>query len=129
MAQFQHADLFLDTLPYNGGTTASDALWAGLPILTQIGKSFASRMAASLLASIGVSELITCTKEEYFSLAVQLALNKDKLASIKAKLNQNRLTTPLFDIKLFAGYVESAYQVTYDRYHAGLLPDYIYIDP
>jgi predicted O-linked N-acetylglucosamine transferase (SPINDLY family) len=128
-AQFQHADLFLDTLPYNAGTTASDALWAGLPLLTQIGKSFASRMAASLLTNIGIPELITHNKEEYYSLAIELALDQEKLVAIKAKLTQNRLTTPLFNADLFARHIESAYKAAYDRYHAGLPPDHIDIGP
>jgi protein O-GlcNAc transferase len=129
LAQFQHADLFLDTLPYNAGTTASDAIWAGLPVLTQIGKSFASRMAASLLTTIGAPELITHSKEEYCSLAIELASNPKRLAAIKAKLTQNRRTTPLFDTKLFAKHIEAAYQAAYDRYHAGLPPDHIDVDP
>lgn len=129
MAQFQHADLFLDTLPYNAGTTASDALWAGLPILTQIGKSFASRMAASLLSNLGIPELITNGKDQYRSLAIELALNPDKLAAIKAKLARNRLTQPLFNTSLFVRHIESAFQSAYERHHARLPPDHIYVDP
>jgi predicted O-linked N-acetylglucosamine transferase (SPINDLY family) len=129
LAQFQHADLFLDTLPYNAGTTASDALWAGLPVLTHIGKSFASRMAASLLTNIRVPELITHSKEEYCSLAVELASNPEKLTAIKTKLAQNRLTTPLFNTELSARHIEAAYLAAYDRYQAGLPPDHIDVDP
>jgi len=129
LAQFQHADLFLDTLPYNAGTTASDALWAGLPVLTHIGKSFASRMAASLLTNIGAPELITHSREEYCSLAVELASNPEKITAIKTKLTQNRLTTPLFNTKLFTKHIEAAYQAAYDRYQAGLPPDHIDVDP
>jgi predicted O-linked N-acetylglucosamine transferase (SPINDLY family) len=129
LAQFQHADLFLDTLPYNAGTTASDALWAGVPVLTQIGKSFAGRMAASLLTTIGVPELITHGKEEYCSLAVELASNPERLATIKTKLTQNRMSAPLFNTELFARHIESAYKAAYSRYHAGLPPDHIYVKP
>ncbi len=128
-AQFKQADLFLDTLPYNAGTIASDALWACLPVLTQIGKSFASRVAASLLVNIGVPELITQTKEEYYSLAIELALNPKKLAKIKAKLVQNQMTTTLFDTKLFSKHVEAAYKAVYERYHAELPPGHIYVEP
>ena len=128
LARYQLADLFLDTSPYGAHTTASDALWAGVPVLTLKGQSFAARVAASLLTNIGVPELITHTIEEYFSLAVELANNPNKLAAIKAKLAQNRLTTPLFNTELFARHIESAYQAAYDQYHAGLSPDHIYID-
>jgi len=129
LARYKLADLFLDTFPCNAHTTASDALWAGVPVLTLQGQSFASRVAASLLTNIGVPELITHSKEEYCSLAVELASNPDKLAAIKTKLAQNRLTTPLFNTKLFARHIESAYQAAYDRYHAGLPPDHIDVDP
>jgi len=101
LARHRLADLFLDTLPYNAHTTASDALWAGLPVLTQIGQSFAARVAASLLNAVGLSELITHSQEEYEALAVELALDRDKLLGIKEKLEKNRLTTPLFDSTLF----------------------------
>ncbi len=127
LARYQLADLFLDTFPYGAHTTASDALWAGVPVLTLQGQSFASRVAASLLTNIKVPELITHTKEEYCSLAIELASNPDKLAAIKTKLAQNRLNTPLFNTKLFTQHIEAAYQAAYDRYHEGLAPDHIYV--
>ena len=129
LARYKLADLFLDTFPYNAHTTASDALWAGVPVLTLQGQSFAARVAASLLTNIGISELITHTKEEYCSLAIELGLNLERLTNIKVKLEQNRLTTPLFDTKLFAHNIETAYQRAYERYHAGLPPDHIYVGP
>jgi predicted O-linked N-acetylglucosamine transferase (SPINDLY family) len=86
-------------------------------------------VAASLLTNIGVPELITHTKEEYCFLAIELALNPDKLAAIRAKLAQNRLTTPLFNTELFARHIESAYKAAYGRYHAGLPLDHIYVNP
>ena len=101
LARHRFADLFLDTLPYNAHTTASDALWAGLPVLTRIGETFAGRVAASLLNAIGLTELITSTPQAYEALAIELATNPEKLAAIKRKLANNRLTTPLFDTKLF----------------------------
>jgi len=127
MARHRQADLFLDTLPYNAHTTASDALWAGLPILTLMGRSFASRVAASLLNAIGLPELITTTQEEYESLAIELAKNPQKLADVKFKLNKNRLTAPLFDTPLFTKNLEEAYIKMYEQYHAGLEPENISI--
>jgi protein O-GlcNAc transferase len=125
LARHCQADLFLDTFPYNAHTTTSDALWTGLPVLTLMGQSFASRVAASLLNTIGLLELITNTQEEYEALAIELALNPKKLADIKLKLANNRLTTPLFDTPLFTKNLESAYIAMVERYHAGLEPDHI----
>jgi predicted O-linked N-acetylglucosamine transferase (SPINDLY family) len=127
LARYQTCDLFLDTFPYNAGTTASDALWAGLPILTLRGESFASRMAASLLSAIGLPELITSTQDEYEALAIELALNSKKLADIKLKLVNNRLTTLLFDTPLFTKNIEAAYIEMMDRYHKDLKPEHIFI--
>jgi predicted O-linked N-acetylglucosamine transferase (SPINDLY family) len=127
LARHRQADLFLDTLPYNAHTTASDALWAGLPVLTRIGQSFASRVAGSLLNAIDLPELIANTQEEYEALAIELAKHPQKLADIKLKLFNNRLTTPLFNTPLFTKNLESAYIAMVERYHAGLEPDYITI--
>jgi predicted O-linked N-acetylglucosamine transferase (SPINDLY family) len=127
MARHRQADLFLDTSPYNAHTTASDALWAGLPVLTLMGQSFASRVAASLLNAIGLPELITNTQEEYEALAIELALNPKKLAGIKLKLANNRLTTPLFDTPLFTKNLEAAYIKMYEQYQSGFKPEHITI--
>jgi protein O-GlcNAc transferase len=127
LARHQQADLFLDTLPYNAHTTASDALWAGLPVLTLIGEAFASRVAASLLKAIGLPELITNTQEEYEDLAIELANNPNRLEEMKLKLANNRLTTPLFDTPIFAKHLEYAYIKMYERYQADLEPDHIRI--
>ena len=127
LARHRVADLFLDTLPYNAHTTASDALWAGLPVLTQIGETFAGRVAASLLTAIGIPELITSSPQAYEDLAIELATNPDKLADFKRKLADNRLTRPLFDTELFTRHIEAAYTAMYERYQAGLLPDDIYV--
>ena len=127
LARHRHADLFIDTLPCNAHTTASDALWTGLPVLTLMGESFASRVAASLLNSIGLSELITTSQEEYIALAIKLADNTHKLADIKRQLKQNRLTTPLFDAPLFTKNIEAAYTKMYERYQADLEPSHIYV--
>jgi predicted O-linked N-acetylglucosamine transferase (SPINDLY family) len=127
LARYQACDLFLDTFPYNAGTTASDALWAGLPVLTLTGESFASRMAASILNAIYLPELITSTQREYEALAIELAMNPNKLADIKLKLANNRLNAPLFDTPLFTKKLEAAYTEMYGRHHAGLEPDHISI--
>ena len=122
LARHRVADLFLDTLPYNAHTTASDALWAGLPVLTCIGESFASRVAPSLLNAIRLPELITSSQEEYEAVAINLATNPEQLAKLKLKLEQNRLTTPLFDTQRYARDIEAAYTGMYERYHADLPP-------
>lgn len=123
LARHRLADLFLDTLPYNAHTTASDALWA--PVLTQIGNAFAGRVAARLLNAIDLPELITHSREEYEALAIELALNVEKLKAIKEKLSRNRLTTPLFDTPLYTMHLEAAYEAMYQRHKTGLPPDHI----
>jgi predicted O-linked N-acetylglucosamine transferase (SPINDLY family) len=127
LARHRQADLFLDTLPYNAHTTTSDALWSGLPVLTLMGKSFAGRVAASLLNAIGLPELITSTQEEYEALAIELAMNPIKLADIKLKLAKNRLSAPLFDTPLFTKNLEAGYIKMIERYQNGLQPDHILI--
>jgi predicted O-linked N-acetylglucosamine transferase (SPINDLY family) len=123
LARHRQADLFLDTLPYNAHTTACDALWAGLPVLTRTGEAFAGRVAASLLTAIGLPELITRSKAEYEAMAVELATNSDKLAATRAKLANNRLTTPLFDTELFTRDLEHAFEMMYERHRLGLSPE------
>jgi predicted O-linked N-acetylglucosamine transferase (SPINDLY family) len=122
LARHRLADLFLDTAPYNAHTTASDALWSGLPVLTLIGQSFPARVAASLLHAIGLPELITHTLEEYEALAIRLAKNPDEMAVIKEKLAANRLTMPLFNTPLFTKDIEAAYIKMYGCYQENLLP-------
>ena len=100
----------------------------GLPVLTCIGNSFASRVAASLLNAINLPELITTTQEQYESLAIELATNPEKLKIIKDKLAINLSTAPLYDTALFTRHLESAYLTMYDRYHQGLEPDHIYVE-
>jgi predicted O-linked N-acetylglucosamine transferase (SPINDLY family) len=127
LARYRSADLFLDTLPYNAGATASDALWAGLPVLTCLGESFASRVAASLLNAIKLQELVTQTQAEYEALAIELATNPAKLKAIKDKLVHNRFKTLLFDTPRFTKHLETAYIMMYERYRNDLPPDNIYI--
>jgi len=120
LARHHLADLFLDNLPYNAHTTASDALWAGLPVLTLVGDSFAGRVTASLLNAIGLPELITQNQEEYEALAIKLANNTQMLAAIKQKLVKNRLTAPLFNSLQFTQHLEQAYIKMYEYHQAGL---------
>jgi protein O-GlcNAc transferase len=127
LARHRLADLFLDTLPVNAHTTASDALWAGLPLLTCRGETFPGRVAASLLNAIGLPELITTTLESYEQVAIDLATHPEKLATVKRKLADNRLTTPLFNTKLFTKHIEAAYTAMYERYQTGLPPDHIIV--
>jgi predicted O-linked N-acetylglucosamine transferase (SPINDLY family) len=128
LARHRVADLFIDTLPYNAHTTASDALWAGLPVLTQIGHSFAARVAASLLNAMDLPELITKTQEEYVSRAVYLANNPLRLAEIKKKLELNRETSPLFNGQLFARHIEAAYEEIHRRQLSGNQPEHIDVE-
>jgi predicted O-linked N-acetylglucosamine transferase (SPINDLY family) len=110
LARFQLADLFLDTLPFNGGTTASDALWMGLPLLTCSGQTFASRMAGSLLKAIGLPELITDNFADYEALAIDLASNRLRLAELRVRLIANRQTQPLFDTPKLVKALEAAFE-------------------
>ncbi len=109
LARIQCADLFLDTISYNAHTTCSDALWMGLPVVTCAGQTFPSRVAGSLLATIGAPELVTSNLNEYYQLALDLATNKDKLAAIRNKLLINRDTSPLFDSTRFTRNLEGIY--------------------
>jgi predicted O-linked N-acetylglucosamine transferase (SPINDLY family) len=120
LARYYLADLFIDTLPYNAHTTASEALWAGLPLLTCIGEAFPGRVAASLLNAIRLPELITSNQEQYVELAVTLATDPRQLANLRQKLADNRLTTPLFDTRRYTEHLESAFTTIYERHHAGL---------
>ena len=97
--------------------------------MTRIGETFASRVAASLLRAVGLPELITATESEYEELAVELAHNPHRLQALRLHLQQNLPTAPLFDCQTYTRHLESAYTAIYDRYHAGLPPDHIYIVP
>jgi predicted O-linked N-acetylglucosamine transferase (SPINDLY family) len=109
LARLGVADLFLDTLPCNAHTTASDALWAGLPILTCKGSTFAGRVAASLLQAIGLPELVTDSLAAYEAMAVSLARDAGRLPAIRAKLARNRNGTAAFDTARFTRHLEAAY--------------------
>ena len=122
LARHRLADLFLDTLPCNAHTTASDALWAGLPVLTCLGNTFSGRVAGSLLQAIGLPELIADNLSDYETLALKLATTPALLADIRSRLERNRITHPLFDIDRCRRHVESAYITMYERYQRGELP-------
>jgi predicted O-linked N-acetylglucosamine transferase (SPINDLY family) len=122
LARYRQANLFLDTLPYNAHTTASDALWSGVPVLTCLGATFAGRVAASVLKSVGLDELATGSLEAYEALALKLARDASYLASVKEKLAHNRQTFPLFDTERVTRQIESAYIVMWQRYQSGEMP-------
>jgi predicted O-linked N-acetylglucosamine transferase (SPINDLY family) len=122
VARQRHADLFLDSFNYNGHTTASDALWAGLPVLTRMGQSFPARVAGSILNSIGLPELVTTTSEDYEALAFALASDPGRMRQIREKLARNRMTTPLFDSARFTRSMESAFDRADALYRSGEAP-------
>jgi predicted O-linked N-acetylglucosamine transferase (SPINDLY family) len=122
LGRLQLADLVLDTLPYNAHTTASDALWASVPLVTCPGETFPSRVAGSILRAIGLDELIAADLDGYFDLALELASEPKRLANIKAKLAANRLTTPLFDIEAYTRDLEGLFEIMWRRYRDGDQP-------
>jgi predicted O-linked N-acetylglucosamine transferase (SPINDLY family) len=122
LARLAAADLFLDTWPYNAGTTGSDALWAGLPVLTRSGRSFASRMGGSLLRAVGLPELVTNSEADYQALAIELASQPERLRQLKAKLRTSVASSALFDVKRFANHIERAYLHMWNRYKRGEPP-------
>lgn len=128
LARHRLADLFLDTLPYNAHTTASDALWTGLPVLTRKGNAFAGRVATSLLKAVGLPELVTHSNDEYEAMAVELAQDRERIRQIRSKLAVNRATAPLFNTPLYARNLEAAYEAMYQRHKAELPPDHIEIN-
>ncbi|MFP5415091.1 MAG: hypothetical protein ACLGG1_08790, partial [Gammaproteobacteria bacterium] len=122
LARHRLADLCLDTLPYNAHTTACDALWAGLPVVTCAGKTFAGRVAASLLSAAGLPELITRDLDHYAALALELAHNPARLREIRARLAHNRGTCPLFATDRFRRHLESGYITLRERNRRGETP-------
>jgi protein O-GlcNAc transferase len=119
LARYRLADLFLDSFPYNAHTTAMDALWAGLPVLTCAGKSFATRVAGSLLNTVGLQELITTTHADYEALALTLATQPNRLKALREQLAINRNTTPLFDTRRFTAGLEAVYERILAHHAAG----------
>jgi predicted O-linked N-acetylglucosamine transferase (SPINDLY family) len=123
LARHNLADLFLDTTPYNAHTTATEALWAGLPVITYLGESFPGRVAASVLRAAGLPELATSSLKEYEDLARDLAQSPQRLAGLKAKLRHNRTQAPLFDMARFTRNLEAAYAMMWERHQMNLPPE------
>lgn len=125
LARHAQADLFLDTWPYNAHTTASDALWAGLPVLTCAGRSFASRVGASLLTASGLPQLITHDPRDYLERALELSAQPALLQALRTQLQQTRLAVPLFDTERFTRHIEAAYDLAWERLRQGLAPEHL----
>jgi predicted O-linked N-acetylglucosamine transferase (SPINDLY family) len=127
LARHKHADLFIDTFNYNAHTTASDALWCGLPIVTKQGKQFSARVASSLLTACGLPELITKNEQEYEELIYELATNPKSLKTISLKLSENKKNKPLFNTKQYTNNFENGLQKAYDLYFNGERPKNIFL--
>jgi protein O-GlcNAc transferase len=119
LARYRQADLFLDTLPVNAHTTASDALWAGVPVLTCLGATFAGRVAASLLNAAGLKEMVTRSLDEYEALALKLADDSSALAAVRQRLASQGATCALFDTGRVTRQIEAAYVMMWERYQKG----------
>ena len=128
LARHKHADLFIDTFNVNAHTTTSDALWAGLPVVTKQGEQFAARVAASLLNAVGLPELVTTTEADYEALILELATDPDKLKLMNEKLASNRLTEPLFDTKRYTRNFEKGLQQVYSLYFEGETPRDVWVE-
>lgn len=123
LAQYRLADLFLDTLPVNAHTTASDALWAGCPLLTQMGETLAGRVGASLVRAVGLPELVVASADDYIGLAIRLGRDPAALAVYKARLATDGTKAPLFDTPRFVRHLEAAFRQMWSRHQAGLPPE------
>jgi len=129
LARHRLADLFLDTLPFNAHTTAGDALWVGLPVLTSPGRCFASRVAASMLQALDLPELISGSLEDYEALALKLARDPDLMKSIRAKLDRNKTSARFFDCARFRRHIEQAYETMFEIWRAGEAPRSFAVEP
>ncbi|WP_259992022.1 hypothetical protein [Leisingera sp. M658] len=125
LARLPLADIFLDTFAVNAHTTASDALWAGVPVVTKIGKQFAARVAASLLHNVGMQELVASSPQKYQALALKLARDQKHLADVKARVKQGIAEGPLYDTQKFTRNFEALMEKTLERVNAGLKPEHI----
>jgi predicted O-linked N-acetylglucosamine transferase (SPINDLY family) len=129
LARYRLADLFLDTFPFNGGTTVSDALWAGLPVLTLAGETFASRMAASLLTAVGLPQMVTKSLEEYKARAIELGQNRKKLFELKTYLMTQGSKQVLFDTPRYVRHLEQAFTAMFQRASRGEKPSPLWVQP
>ena len=127
-ARLRFADLFLDTFPYNAHTTCNDALWAGVPVLTIIGDSFPSRVAASILNTSNLNELIKNSLKEYEEMAVKIPNDPEYLKELKNKISKFKRKNPLFNSELFAKNLEKSFDLVVDRYKNNLKPDHMIIE-
>jgi protein O-GlcNAc transferase len=128
-ARHRLADLFLDTFVYTAATTALDALWAGLPVLTRPGASFYSRICASFVSSVGLGDMICSSTRQFEDRAVELAGNPEALLAVRNRLAANLHTEPLFDLPRFVRHLEDGYQAMWRRYLAGEGPSAIQVPP
>lgn len=129
IARLPAADIGLDTFPYNGHTTTSDQLWAGLPVPTYKGSHFASRVTESLLTAAGIAELVAEDARSYVDLCVSLIEDRPRLQAVREKLGAQRATCPLFDTMRFTRHLETAFQIMVERERAGLAPDHFAVPP
>ncbi len=129
LARYRAIDLCLDSFPYTGHTTTSDALWMGVPVVTMLGDGFAARVAASLLRAVGLAELVAADPDGYEALALSLARDGSRLAGLRHHLEQVRHTAPLFDTPRFTAHLEDAYMMMWGRHLAGLPPATMIVPP
>lgn len=129
LARLGLADLFLDTFNVNAHTTATDSLWAGTPVITKLGSSFASRVAASILKAVGLPELVVQNEKDYESLILEIANSPKKLIKIKEKLSSNKASKPLFNSEMYINYLENAYEQVFENHLEGNKVKTIYIKP
>lgn len=125
LARLRHADLFLDTFCYNAHTTASDAMWGGLPVLTRVGHQFAARVGASLVTAMGMPDMVAADDQAYHDKALAIARSPALLAELRARVAANRLTQPLYDTRGYARQIERAYTLVHERRIAGLAPEHV----
>ncbi len=116
------ADIALDPILYNGGATTSDALLAGIPVITKTGTRYVSRMSTSMLSCLGLTDCITTSLDDYYQVALELASNPEKLKNLKSKILKHKFSSPLFNPQLFVTHLESAYQTIWQRYMQGKPP-------
>ena len=127
-ARLKFADLFLDTFPYNAHTTCNDALWAGVPVLTMMGDSFPSRVAASLLNTSNLNELVTNSLKEYEQMALKIANDPKYLNELKKKIFEFKNKNPLFNSELFTSNIEKSFDLVMKRFKNNLKPDHLIIE-
>jgi protein O-GlcNAc transferase len=128
LARYRQADLFLDTWPYGAHKTASDALWAGVPVLTCMGGSFASRVGASVLRAVGLPELVATDEPSYQELAIAIARDAQRLAELRRRLREQRVASELFDTRRYTAHLEAAFERLYERHRADLPPEDVHIE-